>query len=66
VIFIFGIIENIKNFSVDQNYIQRFLSASSEREAVKSLWLGWASIYSCISPVLSDWYRPVCFLFAST
>ena len=40
VIFIFGIIENIKNFSVDQNYIQRFLSASSEREAVKSLWLG--------------------------
>jgi SSS family solute:Na+ symporter len=40
VIFIFGIVENIKNFSVDQNYIQRFLSASSEHEAVKSLWLG--------------------------
>ena len=40
VIFIFGLVENIKNFSVDQNYIQRFLSASSEHEAIKSLWLG--------------------------
>jgi SSS family solute:Na+ symporter len=40
VIFIFGIVENLKNFSVDQNYIQRFLSASSEKEAQKALWLG--------------------------
>jgi SSS family solute:Na+ symporter len=40
VIFIFGIVENLKNFSVDQNYIQRFLSAPSEAEARKSLWLG--------------------------
>jgi len=40
VIFIFGIVENLKNFSVDQNYIQRFLSAPSDAEARKSLWLG--------------------------
>ena len=40
VIFIFGIVENLKNFSVDQNYIQRFLSGSSESEAKKALWLG--------------------------
>ena len=40
VIFIFGIVENFKNFSVDQNYIQRFLSGSSESEAKKALWLG--------------------------
>jgi SSS family solute:Na+ symporter len=40
VIFIFGVVENLKNFSVDQNYIQRFLSASSEKEAQKALWLG--------------------------
>lgn len=40
VIFIFGIVENLKNFSVDQNYVQRFLSAPSEYEAKKSLWLG--------------------------
>lgn len=40
VIFIFGIVENLKNFSVDQNYVQRFLSAPTEAEAKKSLWLG--------------------------
>jgi SSS family solute:Na+ symporter len=40
VIFIFGIVENLKNFSVDQNYVQRFLSAPSEAEAKRSLWLG--------------------------
>jgi SSS family solute:Na+ symporter len=40
VIFIFGIVENLKNFSVDQNYVQRFLSAPSEAQARKSLWLG--------------------------
>ncbi|MCH8333022.1 sodium:solute symporter [Candidatus Sumerlaeota bacterium] len=40
VVFIYGIIENVKNFGVDQNYIQRFLSAKSDREARKSLWIG--------------------------
>jgi len=40
VVFIFGIVENLKNFSVDQNYVQRFLSAPSEAEAKKALWLG--------------------------
>jgi len=40
VIFIFGVVENLKNFSVDQNYVQRFLSAPSEAEAKKALWLG--------------------------
>jgi SSS family solute:Na+ symporter len=40
VILIFGIVENLKNFSVDQNYVQRFLSAPTEAEAKKALWLG--------------------------
>jgi len=40
VVFIFGIVENLKNFSVDQNYVQRFLSAPTEAEARKALWLG--------------------------
>ena len=35
VIFVFGIVENLKNFSVDQNYIQRFLSAPSEARGKK-------------------------------
>ncbi len=40
VIFIYGIIENLKNFGVDQNYIQRYLAARSDREAKKALWTG--------------------------
>lgn len=40
VVFIFGIVDNLRNFGVDQNFVQRFLAAKSEREARKSLWLG--------------------------
>lgn len=40
VIFIYGIVENLKNFGVDQNYIQRYLAAKSGREARKALWMG--------------------------
>lgn len=40
VIFLFGIVENLKNFGVDQNYVQRFLCARSTRAAVRSLWIG--------------------------
>ena len=40
VIFIFGIVDNLRNFGVDQNFVQRFLAAKSETEARKSLWIG--------------------------
>lgn len=40
VVFIFGIVDNLRNFGIDQNYVQRFLAAKSDREARKSLWLG--------------------------
>jgi SSS family solute:Na+ symporter len=40
VIMLFGIVENLKNFGVDQNYVQRFLSAKSDKEAVRSMWIG--------------------------
>ncbi len=40
VIFIFGFVDNLRNFGVDQNFVQRFLAAKSESEARKSLWLG--------------------------
>lgn len=40
VIFIYGIVENLKNFGVDQNYIQRYLAAKSSREAKKAIWTG--------------------------
>ncbi len=40
VIMLFGIVENLKNFGVDQNYVQRFLAAKSDQEAVRSMWIG--------------------------
>ncbi len=40
VVFIFGVVDNLRNFGVDQNFVQRFLAAKSETEARKSLWLG--------------------------
>ncbi len=40
VVMLFGIVENLKNFGVDQNYVQRFLSARSDREAIRSMWIG--------------------------
>lgn len=39
-VFIFGVVDNMRNFGVDQNFVQRFLAAKSEAEARKSLWLG--------------------------
>ena len=40
VVLIFGITENLRNFGVDQTYIQRYVSTKSDKEATKSVWLG--------------------------
>jgi SSS family solute:Na+ symporter len=40
VILIYGLFINLQNFGVDQNYVQRYLSAKSDQEAVKSTLLG--------------------------
>lgn len=40
VVFLFGLVENLRNFGVDQNYVQRFLSAESDKAAIRSLWIG--------------------------
>lgn len=40
VVMIFGITENLRNFGVDQTYIQRYVATRSDKEAVKSVWLG--------------------------
>ncbi len=39
VVFLYGLFINITNFGVDQNYVQRYHTATSTREASKSLWL---------------------------
>src|SRR5690606_41839870 len=40
VILIYGLFINLQNFGIDQNYVQRYISAKTEKEAVSSTWLG--------------------------
>jgi solute:Na+ symporter, SSS family len=37
---IYGLFINLQNFGIDQNYVQRYLSARTQKEAEKSTWLG--------------------------
>ena len=39
VIFLYGVFMNLKAFGFDQNYVQRYHTASSPKEAGKSVWL---------------------------
>lgn len=39
VVFIYGFFMNLKAFGFDQNYVQRYHSAKSEKEAQSSIWL---------------------------
>jgi solute:Na+ symporter, SSS family len=36
---LFGIAENLRNFGIDQSYIQRYIASKSDREAKQGLWL---------------------------
>src|SRR5690606_844370 len=40
VILIYGLFINLQNFGIDQNYVQRYITAKSEKDAVFSTWLG--------------------------
>lgn len=40
VVFIYGIFINLQNFGIDQNYVQRYMTASSDKEAKKSALYG--------------------------
>lgn len=39
VVLLYGFFINLNNFGMDQNYVQRYHTASSTREAAKSIWL---------------------------
>lgn len=39
VVFAYGLVINLGNFGTDQSYIQRYLTARSDREAAKSIWI---------------------------
>lgn len=40
VVLIYGIVMNLQNFGIDQNFVQRYIVAKSDKEAKKSVWLG--------------------------
>jgi solute:Na+ symporter, SSS family len=40
VILVYGLVINLQNFGIDQNYVQRYFAARSDAEARKSIWLG--------------------------
>ena len=40
VVLAYGLVINLQNFGIDQSYVQRYLTARSDREARKSVWLG--------------------------
>lgn len=40
VIFLFGLVDNLRNFGIDQSYIQRYIAAKTDAEARRSVWLG--------------------------
>ena len=48
VVLLYGVFMNLNNFGIDQNYVQRYHTARSEREAKRSVWLG-AMLYLPIS-----------------
>ena len=40
VVLAYGFFENLRNFGVDQSYVQRYIASSSDAEARRSVWLG--------------------------
>lgn len=50
VVFVYGTVMNLQNFGIDQNFVQRYAAAASEKEARRSVWLG-ALMYVPISAV---------------
>ncbi len=40
VVLAYGLVMNLGNFSVDQGYVQRYITARSDRAAAQSVWLG--------------------------
>jgi SSS family solute:Na+ symporter len=40
VVLLYGLIINLQNFGIDQNYVQRYIASRTDAEARKSVWLG--------------------------
>jgi SSS family solute:Na+ symporter len=50
VVFVFGLVTHLTNFGVDQSYVQRYLTARSDADARRSVWLT-ALLYVPVAPI---------------
>lgn len=63
VVLIYGLFINLQNYGIDQNYIQRYMSSGSEKEAKKSalwgglLYLPVSAMFLFIGTALFSYYR---------
>ncbi len=48
VVMVYGLTINLQNFGIDQNYVQRYITARSDSDAARSVWLG-ALLYIPVS-----------------
>ncbi len=48
IVLVYGLFDNLRNFGVDQSYVQRYIASSSDAEAAKSIWFG-ALLYVPVS-----------------
>jgi SSS family solute:Na+ symporter len=62
VVFVYGLVINLQNFGVDQGYVQRYITAKTDRQARASVWLGAglyvpvAAMFFFIGTALFAWY----------
>ncbi len=40
VVLLNGMVTNLQNFGIDQSYVQRYITAKTDRDATRSVWLG--------------------------
>lgn len=50
VVFVYGVFINLQNFGIDQSYVQRYQTARTDADAIRSVWLG-SLLYVPISAV---------------
>lgn len=49
-VLVYGVFINLQNFGVDQSFVQRYITAKSDRDAANSVWLG-ALLFPVVSIV---------------
>lgn len=64
VMIIYGLAENFRNLVADQNYVQKYVSVASEKEATRSIWIAMliyiplTAVFLYIGTALFAYYSP--------